>query len=127
MMIKSNTQSTISLLAEINQEQVLLIIDTGLTYNVISESRAAELDLHIEPLAEPINIQTANKDQQQIKSKAHTVISFIDGDDKHKLDTVFLIAPNFVSDIIIGLEFLKNSGVNILISDNKIKFPNFEV
>ncbi|KAG0435645.1 Retrovirus-related Pol polyprotein from transposon opus [Dictyocoela muelleri] len=94
-------------------------------HNIISEKRANELNLDIKDSEKIIHLKVANGESIVIGNMVSADIIFRPHDDVFK--TEFLVAKNFVDDIILGMDFLISEEVDLIISEKCLKFKNFKI
>ncbi len=105
----------------ISNMEVSFIVDTGSHQNIMSYKQAKELNLNLQKLEYSREIQIADGNGISIEYETNVSIHF--DDLKEKIEVHFLIAQNFITEIILGMKFLTKNSFNILITENALKSP----
>lgn len=91
-----------------NSATTIALLDCGSTSNIISEDLATDLGLHLTPLDQALTVQlavTASEDEHK-RIVAHKTSAFLELDD-HVSAVDFLVLPQVIAPVIIGMPWLQ--------------------
>ncbi|ORD99191.1 YI31B [Hepatospora eriocheir] len=109
----------LSISCKLNNHLTELTIDTGSSENVLSYSKAKELNLCIKKSQTNTIIQVASSEFLNVLGYADTILYLPELN--KSLPITFKILDKFVDDIILGVKFLSKNKIDILFSSNTIR------
>ncbi len=92
----------------------------------MSLDQARKRGLSIDKQNKNTKLQVANQNELVCNQRTSTNLEFRQSS-KRVIPIDFLIIDGFVNDIILGMDFITQSNINLLISEQNIQFPEFEI